>query len=155
MNKVAASGLSVACLWISLVLAGCGSESASVTPALEQPISKSAPMDLPLELDNGKKWQVDEHTRVSAAGMTQYIREAAPIASVEDARTLGSGIEEQLKGLIQGCTMTGPSHDQLHVFLAALFPRVAKLKKEADLELLRTTQQEIGSLFDAYQDHFE
>jgi len=51
--------------------------------------------------------------------------------------------------------MIGPAHDQLHVFLTALFPKVAELKNKTDVKELRTVREEIASLFDAYQEHFE
>ncbi len=51
--------------------------------------------------------------------------------------------------------MTGPAHDQLHVFLVALFPRVEALMKEPDTGALEQAREEIGSLLKAYSDHFE
>ncbi len=155
--------LTLAC---SLTLAGCGAESpgpasSSAPPPTASSASSSASTpaaeiaDLELVLDNGSKWPVDEHTRSSAAQMTVLVEGTAPFDSVDDARALGAAIDENLRSLIDGCTMTGPAHDQLHVVLVALFPRVDTLKAGTDLSRLRTTQQEIGLILDEYERHFD
>ncbi len=110
---------------------------------------------LKLELNDGQKWQVDEHTRASVGAMTRLIVEASPIHSVEDARTLAAAFDVELKNLIQGCTMTGPAHDQLHLVLAALFPRVQTLKVKTERAELQETQREIRSIFEAYEAAFQ
>ncbi len=108
-----------------------------------------------LALDNGKKWQVDEHTRASAAKITELVDSSRPIHSVEDARALADALDKELDALVKGCTMTGPAHDQLHVFLVALFPRVEELKEKTDGRDLQSVGDEIGSLLEAYATHFE
>lgn len=51
--------------------------------------------------------------------------------------------------------MTGAAHDQLHVFLVALFPKVAALKEEKNLQELQRIRTDISSLLAAYEKHFE
>lgn len=137
-----------------LLLAGCGQAPDPPAPTEPAPAQRRA-AGLVLKLDNGKKWRVDEHTRRSAGQMTRLVDDTVPIETVADARALAAALEEGLQSLIQGCTMQGPAHDQLHVFLAALFPRVAELKNKADPAELRAAQLQVGSLFDAYALHFD
>ncbi len=110
---------------------------------------------LQLTLDEGEKWPVDEHTRVSAARLTELVGDSEPLLSVEDARTLAEELDEELDSLVKGCTMTGRAHEQLHVFLVALFPKVEELKTRTDVEDLRIARAEIGALLAAYEEHFE
>ena len=78
---------------------------------------------LDLTLDNGTKWSMDEHTGTSSAALRTHLGDAAP-ESVEALAALGATLQGDIDGLIAGCTMTGPSHDQLHVFLMAFIPEV-------------------------------
>lgn len=151
MKRAASVLLSAACL---LLLAGCGD---SRGPDPLQPESDHNPhaVNLSLTLDDGKKWQVDAHTRDSAARMAKLIGDAAPIDSLDDARPLAASFDGEIQSLIQGCTMTGPAHDQLHLVLAALLPKVGELKVKTDPEDLRQTQREIRSILDAYGRYFE
>lgn len=145
---------------------GCGNQSPAPTPAPPSEATTApaaAPTAAPtpdqsefgLSLNGGAKWQVDEHTRSVSLQMTALLNEAGPISSVEDARALGSAFDESLNTLIQGCTMTGPAHDELHVFLLELFPRVSTLSSSTDPVELRKTQQDVELLFAAYGRHFE
>lgn len=136
-------------------LAGCGHDAGHLAEQAIEADHSGPDTGMSLKLNDGKKWQVDAHTRSSAADMTDLLRNTAPVGSVEDARALAVALDEKLKGLIQGCTMTGPAHDELHVFLVALFPRVEKLKNGSDPAELHTVQQEIVALFDGYEQHFQ
>ena len=111
--------------------------------------------ELQLTLDDGRKWPVDEHTRISAEKIAKLVRDAPVIRSPDDARALGEALDEELDVLVKGCTMTGPAHDQLHVFLVALIPRVEALSTETDVDALGRIREEIGSLLEAYETHFE
>lgn len=110
---------------------------------------------LELTLNNGEKWPTDEHTRLSAARMVARVGGAAKMQSRQDAVALAKDLDAELETLIAGCTMTGKAHDQLHVFLVALFPKVAALKEQTELTDLQHTRAELNSLFVAYAQHFE
>ncbi len=111
--------------------------------------------ELELALDDGEKWQVDEHTRASSARLAALVGDAQTPASAEDARALGAALDAELDLLVQGCTMTGPAHDQLHVFLTAFIPQVTALKEVAEAGDAQPIREEIGSLLEAYEAHFE
>ncbi len=125
------------------------------SPAAHDPGHGSHGTELQLTLNNGDKWPVDEHTRTSAKKIAGLVNSSETIHSVEDARTLAGALDEELDVLVRGCTMTGPAHDQLHMFLVALFPKVEELKEKTDTSDLQSTREEIGSLLEAYENHFE
>lgn len=110
---------------------------------------------LALKLNNGEKWAVDDHTRQTATRITEVVAASGELNSADEARSLAARLDEELNLLVQGCTMTGPAHDQLHVFLVALFPKVAVLKEAEDVEHLQKTRDEINELLAAYAEHFK
>jgi hypothetical protein len=59
----------------------------------------------------------------------------AQVASPEDAGSLPAYVQGQLDRLIEGCTMTGPAHDELHVFLMAFLPEVSALMSDPNLHV--------------------
>ena len=138
---------------IFLCLAGCGHHSDD--HAQHEAGHESHASELQLTLDEGKKWQVDEHTRLSAARITEILSGAEAIHSADDARALAEQLDGELKNLVNGCTMTGSAHDQLHVVLVALFPKVEALKNKTDVADLRGVRAEIGSVLATYESHFE
>ena len=135
-----------------LLSGGCGHKKHVDTS--REPSHGGHDTHLHLELNNGQKWQVDDHTRQSAENLLHLIEETPLIASARDAEALAKAFDEELSTLVRGCTMTGPAHDQLHVFLTALFPKVAELKDDTSVKDLQTVRDEIDSLLAAYQGHF-
>lgn len=90
---------------------------------------KSVPHEL--ELNKGKKWNADSHTMEYATRMITLLDQFE--ASDEDKTLLGmqmlaGKLQVNVNELIRGCTMTGPSHHQLHVWLGGVIPVVAMLK---------------------------
>ncbi len=165
MNRVSLSIVTL--LGLLFCLAGCGHHSGDHDEHASDHDSHAAAPDShaaddeshasgpQLELNDGKKWQVDEHTRTSAENITRLVNETELIRSTADAQALAEGLDQELESLVQGCTMTGPSHDQLHVFLVALLPKVNELKTKTDVDDLRITRAGISTLLDAYERHFE
>ena len=90
--------------------------------------------EMQLTLNDGTKWTVDDHTQASAERLAKLAAEAPAIDSQDAARALGKVLDEELDVLVKGCTMTGPAHDQLHVFLTAFIPQVEKLKNETAVD---------------------
>ncbi len=110
--------------------------------------------DAGLMLDHGRKWVMDDHTRAAFAD----VRAAVTTASVEtpaDAAALATTLDAHLKTLISGCTMTGASHDQLHVFLTTFMPAIEALGKATDTADAKARLAELRRQVDAYDAHFE
>ncbi len=108
-----------------------------------------------LTLKEGAKWQMDNHTRASFGRMQDWFAAAGKPASLEDYQALGRILTEELQILIGGCTMVGPDHDQLHVFLTEFMPRVNNLRQAEELAAAERIRGELGQLFNEYQAHFE
>ena len=106
-------------------------------------------------LNDGKKWQMDEHTRNAIKNLNSLLNSEEAFESIVGYNQLGQKLDDELILLIQGCTMEGPDHDQLHIFLGYFYPQVQSLKKEADLALAENQVHEMKSLFEEYHKYFE
>ena len=69
--------------------------------------------------------------------------------------TLGATLQGDIDDLIAGCTMAGPSHDQLHVFLMAFIPEVQVLSTTSDLDAGAENVARLKGLMASYGEHFE
>ena len=142
----------------ALAAAGCAGDHAdhadhAAAPA-EVHTDHAAHAAPALALDDGAKWSMDEHTRTSSAALRTHLGEATP-ESVSALTALGATLQGDIDGLIAGCTMTGPSHDQLHVFLMAFIPEVQSLSATADLDAGQQNVERLKGLMASYGEHFE
>lgn len=105
-----------------------------------------------MTLNNGEKWQLDEHTRFMLNSMKNGV-------SLEDIRTapttnlkmLGIHLQAQTNDLIQGCTMVGADHDQLHTFLTGYMPAVDELTETGSIESAKKIEHYLNN----YSHYFE
>lgn len=98
-----------------------------------------------LSLDHGAKWKMDSHTRKMFASMKDRIQAGG------DLKEVGEELDEDLHKLIQGCTMTGAAHDQLHLFLAPYIPAVTELSQKGTEDAF----QKVKHMLHDYQNYFE
>lgn len=102
-----------------------------------------------LRLNGTEKWRMDDHTRKMFATMASRLegRSSEELA----LRQLGRQLDEDLDALVQGCTMTGDAHRELHKFLAAYIPAVQVLATEGD----EGSAREVQKLLALYPRFFE
>ena len=98
-----------------------------------------------LSLNHGAKWVMDAHTREMFETMTQRLE------SNSKPELLGSQLDEDIKKLIKGCTMTGRAHDQLHLYLTSLIPAIEALKSEQSMDKLHAVKHALNN----YKRYFE
>ncbi len=96
-------------------------------------------------LNQGAKWIMDTHTRDMFVVMSQRVDVGG------DLKTMGAELNDDLQKLIQGCTMSGTAHDQLHVFLLPYMSAVNSLADTGSQESYQAVKQTL----DEYQDYFE
>jgi hypothetical protein len=105
-----------------------------------------------LALDNGRKWEMDDHTRTVFARMAGSFLNSAPQAMDEEGlKKAGADLQVDINALIQGCTMTGAAHDQLHVYLTGYMPAVAALSDSGQIEDAET----VTNYLERYDEYFE
>ena len=107
-----------------------------------------------LTLNNGAKWQADDHTRQAMTAIRDIIKQNA----AQDAagyRQMGEQLQAKTDELIAGCTMTGDAHTQLHLFLSQFLPEVKELSAQTDAAAAEKIHGRLGALVDSYYGHFE
>ncbi|HEU4903036.1 MAG TPA: hypothetical protein VFT06_09595 [Flavisolibacter sp.] len=100
-----------------------------------------------LALDNGSRWQLDQHTRQNIIDMKSLLHRADATNFLSVTTLLRAKTDE----LVQECQMKGPGHDVLHAWLET-FMEDQKLVNNPEMEpekvlaFLRADLKE----FDAY-----
>jgi len=109
---------------------------------------------LSLRLDNGQKWQMDDHTRTMFKKMSALFS-AADHTDLPALKQSAQKLQNQIAELIKGCTMTGEAHEQLHVFLSVYIPAVQSLSSATDVHSGENAAATISELLNRYTDYFE
>ena len=105
-----------------------------------------------LGLNDGNKWLMDDHTRASFAKMaTSFLNADHLSLEGEGLMKAGADLQDDLDDLIQGCTMTGNAHNQLHVYLTGYIPAVAALSESGQIEDAR----KVAHYLEIYGNYFE
>ena len=101
-----------------------------------------------MSLNNGEKWEMDNHTRQSFAQMAELFLNI-DIASLNNGELKSQGItlQKNLDNLITGCTMEGEPHDQLHIFLMGYMPEVEELSNSGSQENAQNIQYYLENYF--------
>ncbi len=132
----------------------CSDDSAKKTESHDAHQKATGLDDSPprLTLIDGEKWEMDSHTRSSFAKMADTFLKADH-ASMEatELKSVGGGLQTELNVLIQGCTMTGEAHNQLHVYLTGYIPAVKTLSENGDLK----SAMQVKHYLEFYDDYFE
>lgn len=107
-----------------------------------------------LSLNNGDRWNMDEHTRTMSQKMKNTFFDADHSAQAS-LNAVGMELQAQMKELIAGCTMQGKAHDQLHIFLNDHIPTISALSEADDYNSARTSAIQLKGQFEAYQTYFK
>jgi hypothetical protein len=101
-----------------------------------------------LKLDAGKKWRTDDHTRRHIALMATEVRRPTSDGSI------GIRLREQLSALTAGCTMQGPAHDALHVYLSALASQIEAMQ-QTNPSAAQRAHEHAAVILGRFDDYFE
>lgn len=107
-----------------------------------------------IELDQGAKWAANVETTLGVSQM-QSAMETSKTEEVSDLHKLGGALNEIKNMIVKECTMTGPSHDNLHVWLYPLISKIEQLQKVESVESGQQMLAEIGEHLDKYYEYFE
>ncbi len=105
-----------------------------------------------LELNDGQKWKMDNHTRTVFAKMAgSFLQSDHASLKREELKKAGSDLQHHVSELIQGCTMTGDAHNQLHVFLTGYIPAVSALSDSGQIADAKKVEHYLKN----YEKYFE
>jgi hypothetical protein len=135
---------------LGVLLVGCdggGGEQASETPGHQTSHGGT------LTLNDGQKWVMDDHTRKMIAEIRSTV-DGAAVADLEGAHSLGDTLQAKVNRLVQGCTMEGAAHDQLHVFLSQFIPAAGAMVSASSAQSGQESLERIRDLLAEYDRTF-
>lgn len=106
-----------------------------------------------LELNNGKKWKTNTE-------MLPYIQKQEQLIDAYDDETgdykkLAADLSTANDQLIKSCTMTGKSHDVLHVWLTDHMKKIDLLAKAATQKEAEKIAESLEHSMESYHQYFE
>lgn len=110
-----------------------------------------------IPLNNGAKWKADKATSQNVAEL-KTIAETFKLKvtpDLKDYQELNGEFARALNKMIQQCTMSGPDHDALHVWLEPVLKDNAKLKESSDVTASHDIFLSIDKRINNYQNYFE
>lgn len=107
-----------------------------------------------INLDNGNKWDANLETNEGVEKMLSLV-EANEKKSVEDYHTLATDLNETKNFVVKKCTMKGPSHDNLHVFLHPLIEKIEALGKVSTVDQGSEITASIKENLEGYSNYFK
>ncbi|AFL79674.1 hypothetical protein Aeqsu_0146 [Aequorivita sublithincola DSM 14238] len=107
-----------------------------------------------IALDNGAKWEANLETNEGVLKMLEDIKSSEP-QSIEDYHGLATQLNEEKNTVVKQCTMKGPSHDNLHVFLHPLIEKIGALGKVSTTTEGAEITKSIKENLDAYSNYFK
>lgn len=125
----------------------------TVTAAHELKQRNLAKWEQEIKLNQGAPWRANRATSVGIVNMYGIIEESAPSSKAEYT-ALAADLNQEMNMLINRCTMTGPSHDNLHVYLEPLLRKLAELKETESAEEGKRLTSEIQEHLKLYNRYF-
>lgn len=106
-----------------------------------------------MAMNDGKKWDANIETTDGVRDMQKIIAEHKT-ETVEDYLNLATKLNDRKNTLVKQCTMEGPSHDNLHVFLHPLIEKIDLLLKTENTTEGSAILKSINANLDAYNNYF-
>ena len=107
-----------------------------------------------IKLNNGNKWEANLETTEGVDKMLNLVKSNDP-KTVEDYHALASKLNEDKNVVVKKCTMEGPSHDNLHVFLHPLIEKIEALGKVSSTDEGAEVTANIQENLEGYYDYFQ
>ncbi len=107
-----------------------------------------------IKLNNRGKWVANKETTEGVLTMITHLGENNE-DTIESYKLLGDSLNKEKNIIIEKCTMKGPSHDNLHVFLYPLIEKIVSLQKIETKEQGRKITSSIKIQLLKYQDYFQ
>ncbi|SDE45662.1 hypothetical protein SAMN05421636_105141 [Pricia antarctica] len=105
-------------------------------------------------LNNGIKWQANKETTDGVRAMLSLIN-GTKASTIDDYKELGDKLNDVKNTVVEECTMKGPSHDNLHIWL---YPLIKKIELLQNAETTKEGAETLASIIDnlnAYNTYFK
>ncbi|MGB5665743.1 MAG: hypothetical protein WBM53_02755 [Maribacter sp.] len=148
-------------LLIATVMSSCNNtekqeeheSTKEVVLAQEADILSTAWMD-DIKLNDGSKWKANIETTEGVVKMQGLLNTQSTV-TIEDYHELASKLNEVKNWLVKECTMKGPSHDNLHIWLYPLIEKIVALSEANTLAEASEIKQSIVDNINSYTNYFQ
>lgn len=106
-----------------------------------------------ISLDKEAKWKANIETAQGINTMVNLIKENNLI-TLEDYHQLANKLNNEKNMVIKECSMKGPSHDNLHIFLLPLIEKIDYLLTTTSIEEGSKITASIKDNLNLYQNYF-
>ena len=98
------------------------------------------------------KWKADDATRKNVAALTRVVNDDR-YADEKMRAQLITDLQGEIDNLVKECTMKGPDHDALHVWLEQVLQDVKALKepKNEYAEAYAALRRDVDGFSDAFE----
>ncbi|MGZ0017342.1 hypothetical protein [Yeosuana sp. AK3] len=107
-----------------------------------------------IQLDNGSKWLANMETTKGVEKMKNLLK-TLPTNTLDDFQNLALELSQAKNQVIKECTMKGPPHDNLHVWLLPLMEKIDALTETKNLEEAKLIKDRIAENVHAYDIYFK
>ncbi|WP_417620121.1 hypothetical protein [Oceanihabitans sediminis] len=105
-------------------------------------------------LNNGSKWQADKTTNEGVQKIQNTIN-THTASTLEEFHKLAQQLNDKKNYVVKNCSMEGPSHDNLHVWLHPLIEKINALLKVETVEDASRLEKSIKENVNAYSTYFQ
>ncbi|WP_417237514.1 hypothetical protein [Bizionia sp.] len=107
-----------------------------------------------IQIDNGDKWQADATTNEGVQKLQNTIN-TQTASTLDDYHKLAEQLNDEKNFVVKNCTMKGPSHDNLHIWLHPLIEKIDALLKTEDVDDAEKITVSIKENINAYNTYFQ
>ncbi|MFB5946428.1 hypothetical protein [Albibacterium profundi] len=100
------------------------------------------PLEDQVKLDNGEKWIANIETNEGIDNMLAMVKKEKS-KETPDYVMLKERLDKEFNVLLEKCTMTGESHDQLHNYLLPLKAKIDKLDPNSSKEAIKEIENHL------------
>lgn len=107
-----------------------------------------------IKTNDGAKWIANPETNEGVVRMQSVITTSKP-KDLNDYFSIADALNKEKNYVIKECTMKGPSHDNLHLWLLPLIKKIDALKEAESLAEAQHIYKSIEQNVNAYDNFFE
>ena len=144
----------IVCIVLIAAAIGCKQDKKATRQSNQPKEGISITDTLQFKLNSGNKWLANSETHQGVKQMEAIISRFDQ-SNHTDYQELGISLSKQTSYIIKNCTMTGESHDQLHVVLLPMLDQISILRESDNVAVSKNALRELKALITAYYEHFK
>jgi len=107
-----------------------------------------------MQLNNGSKWQANMETNEGVEKMKSILK-TQKTSTLEEYHQLAEQLNDAKNYVVKKCTMEGPSHDNLHIWLVPLIEKIEALSETENSKDAAKIKHSIVENINAYATYFQ